>query len=140
MFDTAAIGAIAGIFLVAGAVKGVVGLGLPTVSLALLTLVVDLPGAMALLLVPSLTTNLWQAMLGGNGRVLLIRLWPFLVMAAVTVWVGASALTRINLVLSSILSLRQKPKRYIANPRNAGDKTLWVLKNRARMPMQSSRV
>ena len=39
----------------AGAVKGVIGLGLPTVSLALLTLALDLPTAMALLLVPSLS-------------------------------------------------------------------------------------
>ena len=37
-------------FLLAGTVKGVIGLGLPTVSLALLTVALDLPSAMALLL------------------------------------------------------------------------------------------
>jgi len=91
------------IFLLAGTVKGVIGLGLPSVSLALLTVVIDLPSAMALLLVPSTVTNLWQAAAGGNFRAILYRLWPFLVAASVTVWVGATALTRIDLPLLSAL-------------------------------------
>ena len=93
-------------FLLAGAVKGVIGLGLPTVSLALLTVAIDLPSAMALLLVPSFVTNLWQAAVGGNGLVILRRIWPFLLMATVTVSIGATALTLIDLpVLSALLGL-----------------------------------
>jgi len=90
-------------FLIAGTVKGVIGLGLPTVSLALLTVAIDLPTAMALLLVPSFVTNLWQALTGGNARLILQRLWPFLLLATVTIWIGASALTRLNLSLLSAL-------------------------------------
>lgn len=90
-------------FLIAGTVKGVIGLGLPTVSLALLTVAIDLPTAMALLLVPSFVTNLWQALVGGNTRLILQRLWPFLLLATVTIWIGASALTRVNLSLLSAL-------------------------------------
>ena len=41
------------VFLLAGTVKGVIGLGLPTVSLAILTIAMDLTSAMALLLIPS---------------------------------------------------------------------------------------
>ena len=67
---------IGGTFLLAGMVKGVIGLGLPTVSLALLTVALDLPQAMALLLVPSFVTNLWQAMAGGRAREIAGRLWP----------------------------------------------------------------
>ena len=48
-------------FLVAGFVKGVVGLGLPTVALAALTATLGLHPAMALVLAPSLATNLFQA-------------------------------------------------------------------------------
>ena len=93
-------------FLLAGAVKGVIGLGLPTVSLALLTVAIDLPSAMALLLVPSFVTNLWQAAVGGNGLAILRRIWPFLLMATVTVSIGATALTLIDLpVLSALLGL-----------------------------------
>ena len=95
--------AIAGTFLLAGAVKGVIGLGLPTVSLALLTVALGLPQAMALLLIPSFVTNLWQAAVGGNAVAILRRLWPFLLMATVTVWIGAHALTRVDLALLSAL-------------------------------------
>jgi len=95
--------AIAGTFALAGTVKGVIGLGLPTVSLALLTTMLGLPHAMVLLLVPSFITNLWQAMTGGNGKVILRRLWPFLFMATGTVWLGATALTRVDLAILSAL-------------------------------------
>jgi uncharacterized membrane protein YfcA len=103
MYDTPILLAVAGTFLLAGAVKGVIGLGLPTVSLALLTVATDLTSAMALLLIPSFVTNLWQAVVGGNGRVILRRIWPFLAMATVTVWLGATALTRVDLALLSAL-------------------------------------
>ncbi|MBL8380758.1 MAG: sulfite exporter TauE/SafE family protein [Burkholderiales bacterium] len=96
MFETSTLLLVAGTFLLAGAVKGVIGLGLPTVSLALLTVALDLPTAMALLLVPSFVTNLWQSAVGGNARVILARLWPFLLMATITVWIGVLALTRLN--------------------------------------------
>jgi uncharacterized membrane protein YfcA len=103
VFDLLAITAIAGTFLLAGAVKGIIGLGLPTLSLGLLTAVLDLTTAMALLIVPSFVTNLWQAVVGGNGRAILLRIWPFLLMATVTVWLGATALTRVDLSLLSAL-------------------------------------
>jgi uncharacterized membrane protein YfcA len=90
-------------FLLAGTVKGVIGLGLPTVSLAILTVALDLPSAMALLLVPSFATNLWQACSGGNAGLLIKRLWPFLLGASLTVWIGAMALTGIDLALLSAL-------------------------------------
>jgi uncharacterized membrane protein YfcA len=103
MFETTLLFIIFFTFLLAGFVKGVIGLGLPTVSLALLTVATDLPSAMALLLVPSFVTNVWQAMVGGNTRVILLRLWPFLLMATVTVWLGAIALSHLELPLLSAL-------------------------------------
>ena len=103
MIETQDIAAILATFLLAGTVKGVIGLGLPTVTLAILTVVIDLTSAMALLLVPSFVTNLWQAMVGGQGRILLRRLWLFLLMAGVTVGLGSTALTRVDLSLLSAL-------------------------------------
>ncbi len=101
MVDPFAVVAIATTFLLAGAVKGVIGLGLPTVSLGLLTAAFDLTTAMALLIVPSFVTNLWQAAVGGHARAIFLRIWPFLLMATVTVWIGAMALTRVDLSLLS---------------------------------------
>jgi len=103
MFDGYLLLVVLGTFFLAGAIKGVIGLGLPTVSLALLTVAIDLPNAMALLLAPSFITNLWQALVGGNGKVILIRIWPFLTMATLMVWFGATALTTVDLALLSAL-------------------------------------
>ncbi len=101
MFDPFVLTVIAATFLLAGSVKGVIGLGLPTVSLGVLTAAIDLTTAMALLIFPSFVTNLVQAVMGGNGRAILLRTWPFLLMATVTVWLGAAALTRLNLAFLS---------------------------------------
>jgi len=103
MLDIIIIFTVLGTFLLAGAVKGIIGLGLPTISLAMLTLTIGLPNAMALILMPSLITNLWQAMVGGNACVILRRIWLFLLMASAFVWLGASALTRIDLEMLSAL-------------------------------------
>ena len=54
------------VYTLAGFVKGVVGLGLPTISLALLVPVLGLKEAMAILIVPSLITNVVQALTGGR--------------------------------------------------------------------------
>ena len=97
MLDWISLMVIAGTFFLAGTVKGVIGLGLPTVSLGLLTAALDLTTAMVLLVVPSFVTNVWQAAVGGNGRAIVRRLWPFLFMATVCVWLGAKALTRLEL-------------------------------------------
>jgi uncharacterized membrane protein YfcA len=94
---------IAATFLLAGGVKGVIGLGLPTVSLALLTATVGLHEAMALMLVPSFVTNLWQALAGPHLGTLLARTGPFMLAATATVWVGALALPRVDVALLSAL-------------------------------------
>lgn len=66
------------VFLLAGVVKGVTGMGLPTVAMALLSLSMPPVAAAALLLVPSLLTNLWQLLAGPSIRDLLQRLWLML--------------------------------------------------------------
>ncbi|WP_343738169.1 sulfite exporter TauE/SafE family protein [Achromobacter sp.] len=62
LFDPVVLTAVVTVFVLAGVVKGVVGLGLPTISMALLALVMAPAQAAALLIVPSLITNLWQAL------------------------------------------------------------------------------
>ncbi len=68
-----------GTFLLAGLVKGVIGLGLPTVAMGLLGLAMLPVEAAALLLVPSLVTNVWQLLTGPRFGDLLLRLWPMMV-------------------------------------------------------------
>ena len=118
MFETPIVIAIVATFLLAGTVKGVIGLGLPTVSLALLTVAIDLTSAMALLLVPSFVTNLWQALVGGQVRALCARTWPFMLAATVTVWIGAIALARADVALLSAL-LGADDRRYYRDYRDS---------------------
>lgn len=62
-------------FLLAGFVKGVSGMGLPTLAMALLSLQLPAAAAAALMLLPALLTNIAQC-LGPHGGLLLRRLWP----------------------------------------------------------------
>jgi uncharacterized protein len=70
---------ITGTFIVAGMVKGVSGLGLPTVAMGLLGLVMPPVEAAALMLVPSLVTNVWQLLAGPGFGALVRRLWAMMV-------------------------------------------------------------
>lgn len=81
--------AIAAIFMLAGLVKGVIGMGLPTVAIGLLGLMMLPAQAAALLIVPSLVSNLWQAAVGGHARELTARLWPLFVGLAIGSAIGA---------------------------------------------------
>lgn len=67
------------VFLLAGTVKGLIGLGLPTIAIGLLALAMPPAEAAALLVLPSLLTNILQAM-GPALWPLLRRLWPLLLM------------------------------------------------------------
>ena len=69
---------IAAVFLLAGFSKGLVGAGLPTIAMALLTLLASPAEAAALLLLPSLVTNLVQITPLRDARRLAGRLWPML--------------------------------------------------------------
>jgi uncharacterized protein len=65
------------VFALAGLVKGVIGLGLPTIAVGLLALIIPPAEAAALLLLPSVITNIAQAA-GPHLSALLRRLWPML--------------------------------------------------------------
>ena len=79
------------IFALAGLVKGVVGLGLPTVAMALLALLMPPAQAAALLIVPSLVTNVWQIRPWPTLRPLLRRLAPMQIGVCLGMLAGAWA-------------------------------------------------
>ena len=72
------IGFIIAVFTIAGMIKGTIGLGLPAVSMGLLTLVISPFQAATLLIIPSIVTNLWQLFAEGNVLSLIKRFWPLL--------------------------------------------------------------
>lgn len=74
------------IFTWAGIVKGISGMGLPTLSMALLTFIMPHSNAAALMIFPSLATNAAQCF-GPNFRALLASLWPmWLTLLLVTIY------------------------------------------------------
>lgn len=78
-------------FVAAGLVKGVTGMGLPTVAMGLLGLVMSPALAAALLIIPSFVTNVWQMFSGAPVGPLLRRLWTLLA-GIVAGTVGGAAL------------------------------------------------
>ncbi|MFJ2713062.1 sulfite exporter TauE/SafE family protein [Pseudomonas sp. NPDC087346] len=67
-------------FILAGMIKGIIGLGLPTVAMGLLGLAMAPSQAAALLIIPATLTNIWQLAFGAHLKGLIKRLWPMLLM------------------------------------------------------------
>ena len=84
---------IAGAFLLAGFVKGVIGLGLPTVSMGLLAVTMPPAQALAIVIVPAIITNIWQTFVGPYLRDIIRRLWPLMVGTVIGIWLNAGMLT-----------------------------------------------
>lgn len=108
--EITAIAATFAAFLAGGAVKGVVGMGLPTVALAILGTVLGLHEALPLMVVPAFLTNLWQAVNGGRFLLLIKRFWSLFVTSCGGVWIGSVILFRVdpgimNATLGGVLAL-----------------------------------
>ena len=84
---------IAAAFLLAGFVKGVIGLGLPTVSMGLLAVTMPPSHALAIVIVPAIITNIWQTFVGPYLRDIVHRLWPLMAGTVVGIWLNAGMLT-----------------------------------------------
>lgn len=67
-----------------GTVKGVVGIGLPLVALPVMATFIPIPKAIALLLLPSFVTSVWQTFQGGLFTASVKRFWPLLLGMAIT--------------------------------------------------------
>ncbi len=80
-------------FFLAGIVKGVTGMGLPTVTMGLLGMVMPPVRAVTLLIVPNMVTNLWQLFTGPDFRGLLLRFWPMMVGIVAGTFSGIGLLT-----------------------------------------------
>lgn len=84
------------VFVLAGFTKGVIGLGLPTISMGLLAVALSPVEAAALLILPSLVTNVWQMVDGPHLRSLLKRLWPLNFAVCLGTWAGAAFLSGVG--------------------------------------------
>ncbi len=92
----ATIGLVVFAYLLAGFVKGVIGMGLPTVALGILAAVITPAQAAAILIAPSLATNIWQMVAGPYLLGLMKRLGGMLLGMFVGAWLGSGILTGEN--------------------------------------------
>ena len=88
-------------FAAAGFVKGVVGLGLPTVAIGLLSIAMPPASAAAMLIAPSLATNLWQVAAGPQLLRLLRRLSGLLLTIVLGTMLSIGVLTGASSALAS---------------------------------------
>ena len=84
---------IAGVFLLAGFVKGTIGLGLPTVAMGLLATRMPPAQALAIVIVPAIVTNIWQTFVGPYLRNIVRRLWPLMIGTVIGILSGAGLMT-----------------------------------------------
>src|SRR5215470_6530892 len=107
-------------FFLAGIVKGVTGMGLPTVSQGILSAITSPVSAASLLVIPSFVTNFWQLFTGPDFLAVTKRLWLMMLGIVPGTIAGSWLLTRANtewtsvglgsaLVLYAVHSLWAKP-------------------------------
>ena len=84
------------VLLIAGVVKGILGIGVPVVSVSLLSLAISVPMAVSLLPVPILLSNIWQSFHGGRFTSTLKRFGPLIAALFIGTFAGARLLVDID--------------------------------------------
>jgi len=101
-----------------GAVKGMVGVGLPLVVISLLGSLLDPRLAVALVAMPVIVSNVWQSVRSGILFSAMRRFWPLILAFSLSTWLGARILVSMDpsvmlgllgtmVVLFSLLGLLQ---------------------------------
>ncbi|MBI3514273.1 MAG: sulfite exporter TauE/SafE family protein [Proteobacteria bacterium] len=96
MFDPDTLLLCAAALATGGFIKGIAGLGLPIVSIPLLTLAVDLPTAAVLLALPTTASNLFQTFQRGAFVPVVRRFWPLLLPFLPTIAIGAKLMVTLE--------------------------------------------
>lgn len=84
-------------FIIAGFVKGVVGFGFPIIALIILTLSIGLLDALAIVVIPTLVINIWQAFSGKYLKIILGRMWRYFLVAVAFIWITSDYLKVVDI-------------------------------------------
>jgi uncharacterized membrane protein YfcA len=108
----------------AGAAKGLIGVGMPIVAMPLVSHIIDLPAAVALLSIPLVVSNLRQALEGGGTATALRRLAPLLFGFCAGIVIGVKVLISLDeawlkplvgcTLLLAVLSVVAKPDLHLS--------------------------
>lgn len=113
------------IFLVAGLVHGVLGLGFPMLATPLLAILVDIRSAVLITLLPTITVNLISILRGGRWSESIGRYWPLVLMIPLGTVAGTWLLVSVDpepfrLLLAAIIIL------HVGSERLRGIHMAWV--------------
>jgi uncharacterized membrane protein YfcA len=89
---------------IAGVLKGVIGVGMPIVAFPMLTMLVDVQTAVMLLSMPLVLSNIPQALEGGLVGQTLWRLAPVLVGMVPGIWIGVVVLLNVDPAVAKIVA------------------------------------
>ena len=84
------------VLLLGGVVKGIMGLGLPTITVGVMGLVMPPMQAAALAVIPTFITNIWQTFAGPSLPALLKRFWQLQLGIVIGTYFGGELLARTN--------------------------------------------
>ncbi len=84
------------VYLLAGTIKGIVGMGLPTAAIGMMSQFTEPQKAIALVIVPMIVTNIWQIYRCGNALRTLQRYWPFALTLCLFILVSSSIAKQIS--------------------------------------------
>jgi len=107
---------IAGAFIIAGIAKGAIGMGMPPIAIGLMSFALSLESAIAIMVLPTMVTNVWQAIYGGHFSALMRRFGTMAAMAMAAILCVALSFSHLGspstagwvgvlLVLYSLLAL-----------------------------------
>lgn len=84
------------VLVLGGIVKGAIGVGLPVIAVAVLSSFLPVPLVLALVTLPIVLTNFWQAIHSGNPMEPLRRFWPMIVFLLVFIWLSAKLVVSLD--------------------------------------------
>jgi uncharacterized membrane protein YfcA len=113
------------IFILAGLVHGILGLGFPMLATPLLAIMVDIRTAVLITLLPTITVNLISILRGGRWSESIGRHWPLVLMIPIGTLAGTWLLVSVDpapfrLLLAAIIVL------HLASERLRGVHMTWV--------------
>jgi len=84
------------VLLLAGFVKGIVGLALPIITVGLLSSFLPVPIVLAIVILPIVFANLWQAISTGHVFVAVRRFWLVIICLMTTLWFSAKLVVALD--------------------------------------------
>lgn len=79
-----------------GIIKGTLGVGTPLLTVPMMTLALPAQAAVALMAMPVVVANIWQALQAPRGHSVVRRQWPTALAILVGTWVGTRTLSTID--------------------------------------------